>query len=111
MPITWHAPAALRSSSSSPPCRSPPGVAEVAAALGEDASSFATRGGEDYELCFCASPASRHAVEAALAELSVATPVTWIGEVRGSGPAGRAGVYFRDRSDQRAGLTGYEHSF
>ncbi len=87
------------------------GVTEVAAALGEDGSSFATRGGEDYELCFCVGPASRHAVEAALAELSVATPVTWIGEVRGSGPTGRAGVHFRDRNDQRAGLTGFEHSF
>jgi thiamine-monophosphate kinase len=87
------------------------GVAEVATALGDDASSFATRGGEDYELCFCASPASCHAVEAALAELSAPTPVTWIGEVRGLEPARRAGVYFRDPSDQHAGLTGFEHSF
>jgi thiamine-monophosphate kinase len=85
-----------------------PGVAEVAAALGEDPSVFAARGGEDYELCFCASPASRKVVEAALAELSTATPITWIGEVQVSGPVG---AHFRDRGDPRAGLAGYEHSF
>lgn len=85
-----------------------PGVAEVAAAVGENASRFAARGGEDYELCFCASPASRSDIETALAELSVATRVTWIGEVCGTEPVG---ARFRDDGDQQAGLAGYEHSF
>jgi thiamine-monophosphate kinase len=47
-----------------------PGVTEVASALGQDPALLAARGGEDYELCFCASPAGRRAVETALAVAS-----------------------------------------
>ncbi len=85
-----------------------PGVAEVAVALGQPPATLAAGGGEDYELCFCAGPASRAAVETALAELSDATAVTWIGEVRGSGPVG---ARFRELDDPPVGLAGYEHSF
>jgi hypothetical protein len=42
--------------------------------------------------------------------LSGAAPATWIGEVRGSPPS-ETGARFRDLGEQRAGLTGYEHSF
>ncbi|MGH2862482.1 MAG: thiamine-phosphate kinase [Solirubrobacteraceae bacterium] len=83
------------------------GVAEAATALGQDPAVFAARGGEDYELCFCASPASRRALEVALASASAGTPITWIGEVRGSQPVG---ARFRDLPGSAAGLTGYEHS-
>ena len=83
-----------------------PGVREVATMLGEDPSEFGACGGEDYELCFCASPASREAVEAALA--SAETPVTWIGEVGGPSPVG---ARFRDSSGSEAGIAGYEHTF
>jgi thiamine-monophosphate kinase len=84
------------------------GVAELASLLGEDPAVFAARGGEDFELCFCTSHAGRAIVEAALAEASAATPVTWIGEVVGSGPGG---VRFRDLHRSHAGLAGYEHRF
>jgi thiamine-monophosphate kinase len=83
-----------------------PGVAEVAAALGQDPASFAAAGGEDYELCVCASPPSRDTVEAALA--AVGASITWIGEVGGPSPGG---ARFRDLAGSATGLTGYEHSF
>jgi thiamine-monophosphate kinase len=88
-----------------------PGVAEVASALGQDPAVFAARGGEDYELCFCASPAGRPAVEAALCETSHNTPVTWIGEVRGVGGSSPTGARFRDLPGSDTGLAGYEHRF
>jgi thiamine-monophosphate kinase len=87
-----------------------PGVAEVASWLGEDPVAFAAQGGEDFELCFCTSPASREAVEAAIAQLGTVS-VSWVGEVRGSGPDERAGAYFRDLTGPRTGMAGYEHSF
>ena len=83
------------------------GVAEVAAALGEDPRAFAARGGEDFELCFCASPAGRRAVEVAVAGLGTVS-VTWVGQVKDSGPAG---ARFRDLNGPLEGLAGYEHSF
>lgn len=84
------------------------GVAEVAAGLGEDPRTFAARGGEDYELCVCASPAGRGAVEAALAALGTGVAISWIGEVRAPGPVE---ARFRDRNGQVTVLAGYEHSF
>lgn len=91
------------------------GVTEVAAALGEDPAVFAARGGEDYELCFCASPAGREAVETALAEAGGGAVVTWIGEVTGAvmGGAGAssAGVRFRGLQSPHDDLAGYEHGF
>jgi thiamine-monophosphate kinase len=88
-----------------------PGVTEVAVALGQDPALLAARGGEDYELCFCASPAGRRAVEAALAEASPETPITWIGDVGEVGGASPAGARFRDLPDSETGLAGYEHRF
>jgi thiamine-monophosphate kinase len=84
------------------------GVAEVASALGHDPAVFAARGGEDYELCFCASPAGRRTVDAALASASAETPIAWIGKVCDSGPVG---ARFRDLHRSDTGLGGYEHTF
>jgi thiamine-monophosphate kinase len=47
-------------------------TAAVARALGISAAELAATGGEDFELCFCASPQSRAAVERA-------AKVSWIG--------------------------------
>jgi thiamine-monophosphate kinase len=88
-----------------------PGVAEVASALGQDPAVFAARGGEDYELLFCASPAGSRAVETALCATSPETPITWIGEVGGVGGSSPTGARFRDLPGSDTGLAGYEHSF
>lgn len=85
-----------------------PGVAEVAAALGEDPAVLAARGGEDFELCVCAAASSREAIEAALAALRPAAAITWVGEVLASD---RPGARFRDGRGAGTGLAGYEHSF
>jgi thiamine-monophosphate kinase len=88
------------------------GVAEVAAGLGQDAHQFATRGGEDYELCVCANPASRPALEAALSDLGTGMTITWIGEVLSQADApGEAAARFTDASGAALPLSGYEHSF
>jgi thiamine-monophosphate kinase len=81
-----------------------PGVSEVAAALGRSPALFAIEAGEDYELCFCAPPAARAAIERALAELDGArVAVSWIGKVVPGGPA-------RVRFDEGpAQVAGYEH--
>ena len=91
-----------------------PGVTEVAAVLGEQPASFAARAGEDFELCVCASRASRVIVESALA--AVDASITWIGEavevgVGSDGVASRPMARFRDSSGASAGLAGYEHDF
>jgi len=79
------------------------GVAEVAGALGQQPGVFATQAGEDYELCFCAAPAARDGIEAALAALPEGRlPVTWIGRVT----SGSAGVRFEPATQA---LAGYEH--
>lgn len=85
-----------------------PGVSEVAAALGRPPAVFAASGGEDYELCFCASPAGRQAIEASLAAATPDTAITWIGEVGGAPPPG---ARFRDLPGSHTGLAGYEHHF
>ncbi len=80
------------------------GVSEVAAALGRSAATFAIEAGEDYELCFCAPPAARTAIERALAELDGArVAVSWIGAVV---PGAPARVRFDEGPAQAAG---YEH--
>jgi thiamine-monophosphate kinase len=81
-----------------------PGVAEVAAALGENPGVFASQAGEDYELCFCAPPQTRAVIESALAGLDDARPpVSWIGRVV---PGDPAQARF-DAGPQT--LAGYEH--
>jgi thiamine-monophosphate kinase len=89
-----------------------PGVAAVAAALGQEPPEFASRGGEDYELCVCASPASRPVLEAALAELGTGVTITWIGEVLSQVVApGEQDARFVDASGTEVSVAGYEHSF
>ena len=73
------------------------GVAEVAAQLERDPRELAATAGEDYELCLCAAPEDRAAVEQA-------APVTWIGEVR----EGDAQVRFAGRSGVEP-LLGFDH--
>jgi thiamine-monophosphate kinase len=58
------------------------GVAGVAGELGVDANEFASGGGEDYELCFCAAPGDRPALERAVPGLS------WVGRVLAGPPSG-----------------------
>jgi thiamine-monophosphate kinase len=78
------------------------GVAEVAAALGEDAASFAATAGEDYELCVSLPAPGRRAVDSALASLSSAVGLTPVGRVIEGSP----GVVFTDATGE---LSGYEH--
>jgi thiamine-monophosphate kinase len=80
------------------------GVAEVAAALGRPAWELAVSGGEDYELCFCASAQDRARIERAVAALG-AVEVSWVGEVR----AGAPGASFSGEGGERAGVEGFEH--
>ena len=81
-----------------------PGVAEVAAALGQDPGAFAVRAGEDYELCFTVPRGARVAVEMALEGLGDArAAVSWIGKAVSGEPAE---VRFDTGSQQ---LAGYEH--
>jgi thiamine-monophosphate kinase len=88
------------------------GVTAVAAALGQEPHEFASRGGEDYELCVCASPASRPVLEAALADLGTGITITWVGEVLNRVNAvGEANARFTDASGTELPLSGYEHSF
>ena len=65
---------------------------------GVDDPVLAARGGEDYELLFCAPPALRSAIEEAVA-------VTWIGRVVEGSPGGA--VFARDGAVLE--LSGFEH--
>jgi thiamine-monophosphate kinase len=80
------------------------GVAEVAAAMGEDGPEFAASAGEDYELCACLPAGARQSAEAAFAADHLPA-LTWIGVVRAADHE-HCGVRFRDRS---ATLSGFEH--
>ncbi len=76
------------------------GVDAVARALGDDPREFAATAGEDYELCFCAPPEAREAVERAVS-------VSWIG--RASDPrSGEAAARFR-AGGRALTLRGFEH--
>jgi thiamine-monophosphate kinase len=76
------------------------GVEAVARALGEDPRELAATAGEDYELCLCAAPEARAAVERAVA-------VSWIG--RAADPRSGEGAA-RFRADGRElPLRGFEH--
>jgi len=78
------------------------GVAAAAAALGRDPGELAAEGGEDYELCFCAPPERRAALERALAG---AAPVSWVGEVL----AGEPGARLLGGRGDVVGSEGFEH--
>jgi thiamine-monophosphate kinase len=81
------------------------GVAAICSELGLPAAELAATAGEDYELCFCASPQDRAHVEAAGDQSGVG--VTWIGDV----VAGAAGLsLLRERGDE-ARLGGFEHGW
>ncbi len=81
------------------------GVADVAGQLGLDGYELAAGGGEDYELCFCAPPRRRAAIEAAGADLGL--PISWVGEAR---YADAPGARFIDPSGRECELRGFEHS-
>jgi thiamine-monophosphate kinase len=81
-----------------------PGVRDVADELGVPPWRLAAEGGEDYELCFCASASDRERVEAAVADLG-AVRVSWIGEVR----AGAPGATLSDEWGHTVRIEGYEH--
>jgi thiamine-monophosphate kinase len=81
------------------------GVAEVCSQLGVSAAELAATAGEDYELCFCASPQDRARVEGAGDETGVG--VTWIGEV----VAGAAGLSLLGERGDEVRLGGFEHAW
>jgi thiamine-monophosphate kinase len=80
------------------------GVAEVSAELGMPSWRMAAAAGEDYELCFCASPEDRARVEEAVRALGE-VQVTWIGEVL----AGPPGVTLSDERGEDVRIEGFEH--
>jgi thiamine-monophosphate kinase len=80
------------------------GVTEISAALGLPPWMMAAGAGEDYELCFCAAPEDRTAVEEAVAELGEVR-VSWIGEV----VAGTPGVTLSDERGEDVPIEGFEH--
>jgi thiamine-monophosphate kinase len=80
------------------------GVAEVAADLAQPAWRLAAGGGEDYELCFCAAPDDRAAVEQAVAALGD-VEVTWVGGTS----AGEPGVLLLDERGEPVRIEGFEH--
>lgn len=80
------------------------GVAEVAAALSLEPWRLAAGGGEDYELCFCVSPAERAPVERALTATGGAG-VSWIGKVG----AGAPGCTLSAEGGDPLRVEGFEH--
>jgi thiamine-monophosphate kinase len=79
------------------------GVSAVASQLGVAPGEFAAQAGEDYELCVCAPPGGRSAIEAKLASTNDAVRITWIGRVRAGVPEARF-------ADAGGVLAGFEHS-
>ena len=79
------------------------GVSDVARALTREPAAFAAAAGEDYELCVCAPPATRTAIEDALAACDGGLPITWIGRA----VEGQPGVVYTDGAGS---LSGYEHA-
>jgi thiamine-monophosphate kinase len=80
------------------------GVAEVCAEQGLSAGELAASAGEDYELCFCVSPADRARVEAAV-PAGAGVGVSWIGEV----VAGPPGLSLLGERGDEVRLAGFEH--
>jgi thiamine-monophosphate kinase len=80
------------------------GVAEISAELGVPAWRLAAAAGDDYELCFCASPENRTRVQEALSAAS-GVGVTWIGQVSEGPP----GVTLSDGRGEDVRLEGFEH--
>jgi thiamine-monophosphate kinase len=80
------------------------GVAQVARELGVEAGELAARGGEDYELCFCASPTDRDAVEQAVGKAGE-VGLSWVGEVA----RGEPGVALLGERGDIVRIEGFEH--
>jgi thiamine-monophosphate kinase len=80
------------------------GVTEICAEMGLAPWMMAAGAGEDYELCFCAAPEDRSAVEEAVAELGEVR-VSWIGEVVEGAP----GVTMSDERGEDVPIEGFEH--
>jgi len=78
------------------------GVAELAQELSVAAWELAAGGGEDYELCFCAPPRAREAIEVALGG---EVALTWVGEVA----AGEPGVALLGEEGETVRIAGFEH--
>jgi len=83
------------------------GVAEVAEALGVPAWRLAAGAGEDYELCVCAAPEQRGAIERALARAG-GVGITWVGRVLAATAADPPGVTLLARGERQE-LAGWEH--
>lgn len=77
------------------------GLAEAAAALGVKADELAAGSGEEYELCLCAPPQAREAVERAAGAIGV----SWIGEVS----AGPAEAVLLSAGGEVVRVQGFEH--
>jgi thiamine-monophosphate kinase len=85
-----------------------PAAREVAGALGADALSWATSGGEDFELLLTCDPASVDALRDGLGR-AVGTALTVVGEVEAFN-ALEAGVTFLGAGGLRVAIpAGYEH--
>jgi thiamine-monophosphate kinase len=80
------------------------GVPEICAELGVPPWQLAAGAGEDYELCFCASPQDRARAEDAVSAAG-AVSVSWIGQA-GEGPPG---VTLLDARGGEVQLEGFEH--
>jgi len=80
------------------------GVAAVAAELDLAPWQLAASSGEEYELCFCAPPRAREAIERAVRGLGD-VEVSWIGDVSAGEPA----VRLSGDGDRATGLQGFEH--
>jgi thiamine-monophosphate kinase len=76
------------------------GVEQAAAQLALEPWRLAACGGEDYELCFCAAPATRAQIEAALGEVGG----SWIGQVL----PGEPGALFMSEG-VAVQMQGFEH--
>jgi thiamine-monophosphate kinase len=82
-----------------------PAAREVAVALGTDALSWATSGGEDFELLLTCDPASMDALRDGLRR-ATGTTLTVVGEIH----ALEAGVTFLDAAGKPVTMaSGYEH--
>jgi thiamine-monophosphate kinase len=82
-----------------------PAARDVAAALGADALSWATSGGEDFELLLTCDPASVDGLRDGVRR-ATGTTLTVVGEIQ----ALEAGVTFLDAAGRRVTVaSGYEH--
>ena len=85
-----------------------PAAREVASALGADALSWATSGGEDFELLLTCDPASVDALRDGLGR-ATGTALTVVGEIE-TANAPEAGVTFLGAGGLRVAIpAGYEH--